>query len=174
MWNAGFGFADCRKGTVRGFKRRFWNLSHDHRGTFEKPGLVVCAVETPDQNDEIEGLVLDLPFDDHKRILDLLDVREKCGYIRKVTRAFEFGSHAEIGEVYIFCAYRDDPGISVFIRPKNGMDNTVDELQRIASTIRSAEGFSGKNVNYLLQPYNTLVRLGFADEHVDALFELCS
>jgi cation transport regulator ChaC len=134
----------------------------------------VCAVETWDQSDEIQGLVLDLPFDDHERILDLLDVREKCGYIRKVTRAFEFDSHAEIGEVFIFCAYRDDPGISVFICPRNGIDNTVDELQRIASTIRSAEGPSGKNLDYLRQLYDTLGRLGLADEHVNALLELCS
>ena len=79
MWNAGFQFRGCRRAIVIGFKRRFWNYSYDHRGTASDPGLVVCAVETSNRADIIEGLLIEIPSDNVEGILNMLDVREKCG-----------------------------------------------------------------------------------------------
>ena len=174
MWSAGFEFVGCRRAIVSGFKRRFWNYSYDHRGTCENPGLVVCAVETQCDSDIVDGLVLDIPSDDLERVLDLLDMREKCGYMRKITRAFDHSSRNEIGDVFIYCAYLDDPGIEVFVQPRNGVDNTRGELEQLAALIRSAEGSSGKNIEYLNRLFETLVNWGIVDCHIFTLYEICS
>ena len=174
MWNAGFHFRGCRRAIVIGFKRRFWNYSYDHRGTASDPGLVVCAVETSNRADIIEGLLIEIPSDNVEGILNMLDVREKCGYIRTVTDAFDHMSTERIGEVFIYCAYREDPNVTVFMNPRNGVDCTLDELEHIARVIRSANGPSGRNIEYLKRLYESLMQWGIYDDHIHTLYELCS
>ena len=134
-----------------------------------------CAVETNDDSDLIEGLLLGISSNDLHRIIDVLDTREKCGYIRKVTEAFDPVSGEPFGVVFIYCAAcSHDVGMSVFIRPRNGKDNTQDELEDMAKVIQSAEGPSGSNMEYLTRLHETLVFWGIVDTHIDILFKLCS
>jgi cation transport regulator ChaC len=44
IWNPSIDFAEQRKCCIKGYTRRFWQGSTDHRGTSEKPGRVVTLV----------------------------------------------------------------------------------------------------------------------------------
>ena len=54
IWRPDIAFRERRVARVRGWKRRFWQGSHDHRGVPHAPGRVVTLV--PDPNASCEGM----------------------------------------------------------------------------------------------------------------------
>ena len=73
---------------IRGFKRRFWMRSADHRGTPENPGRVVTLVQSDQQEDCVYGVVYEISNWDE--IIADLDYRERHGYTRTVARIEKF------------------------------------------------------------------------------------
>src|SRR5690554_7801732 len=95
IYKVDFPFLEQRPATIRGWARRFWQGSHDHRGTPEAPGRVVTLIEQPGAR--CKGMAYRVS----PNVFEYLDVREKNGYLRfSTTMTFEDGSHAE-GLVYI-------------------------------------------------------------------------
>ena len=47
IWKADFDYLERRPASITGWARRFWQGSHDHRGTPERPGRVLTLVESP-------------------------------------------------------------------------------------------------------------------------------
>jgi cation transport protein ChaC len=175
LWNPSIPFLSREPALVRGFIRRFWNKSADHRGTEEYNGLVVCLVDVRDamvSSECVAGVVYELPWDAHDEILAEIDKREKYGYMRRVTEAFCPTNNVSLGECYVYCA-SEDPSIDVFLRPAAGYTNTPEELRRIAQVISFAKGPSGRNLEYLLKLKQALEELGFHDPHVDEIYSLC-
>ena len=87
MWNPGFEYISSSPAVIRSFKRRFWYKSGDHRGTPEFHGYVVSVIEGNDC-DFVEGILFQFDTSLSREILEYLDIREKYGYIRRLTRAF--------------------------------------------------------------------------------------
>ena len=76
IWRPDFPFARCERARIEGWSRRFWQGSHDHRGTAEAPGRVVTLIPVPGAHcDGIAYLI------DHA-VFEHLDHREKNGYER--------------------------------------------------------------------------------------------
>ena len=80
IWRAEFPFAEREPASIRGWKRRFWQGSTDHRGIPGAPGRVVTLL--PDQQSRCWGMAYRLDETSRERVMEQLDVRERGGYQR--------------------------------------------------------------------------------------------
>ena len=142
-----FPFIERRPASIEGWLRRFWQGSHDHRGTPLAPGRVVTLVP------KIDAICDGVAYLITPQVFDHLDYREKNGYLRFMTRIlFADGDCAE-GLVYL--ANADN---AAYLGPASEL--------AIAQQIATAAGPSGSNRDYLTQLANGLRALGKTDPHV--------
>src|SRR5690625_4933303 len=95
IFKTDFPYLERRPARISGWARRFWQGSHDHRGTPEAPGRVVTLI--PQEDAVCEGMAYLIS----QEVLDHLDYREKNGYLRAlVEMTFPDSTTAE-GLVYI-------------------------------------------------------------------------
>ena len=150
IYKADFPFIERRPASIANWTRRFWQGSHDHRGTATATGRVATIIEQP--GGQCHGMAYLIT----PEVFDHLDRREQNGYLRLATDIlFEDGSTLQ-GQVYIAAADN-----AAFL-------GAASELE-IARHIAQATGPSGPNSEYLLQLAVALRELGKADPHVFAI-----
>ena len=163
VWVFGYGslirrpdiaFRERRVARVRGWKRRFWQGSHDHRGVPRAPGRVVTLA--PDARAWCEGMAYLIDDAVADTTFAGLDHREKNGYERHEVRLEFRGGGACTGIVYIASA-----GNHAWLGPAPPGE--------MAKQIRRSAGPSGANLEYLCELAAALRDLGIDDPHV---FEL--
>ena len=142
--------------SLAGWQRRFWQGSHDHRGTPDAPGRVLTLIPEPG------AVCRGGAFQVEETVFDHLDYREKNGYERHDTSlllhpqtASEDDEQVE-GTVYI--ASPDNPAYLG--------DAPIGELAR---HIARSEGPSGTNREYLLKLDEALRQIDASDSHVTTL-----
>jgi cation transport protein ChaC len=147
IYKADFPFLERRPAHIGGWTRRFWQGSHDHRGTEAAPGRVVTLV--PEEGAVCHGMAYLVTPEEFAH----LDHREKNGYLRLATEIrFEDGGSA-LGLVYI--ATHEN---AAFLGPASE--------RAIAQQIAQSRGPSGPNSEYLLELAKALRELGKDDPHV--------
>ena len=150
IFKADFPFLERRPASIAGWSRRFYQGSHDHRGTAKAPGRVVTLV--PEEGAICHGMAYLVTPEEFAH----LDHREKNGYLRLATEmTFEDGGTAE-GIVYI--ATGDN---AAWLGPASE--------EAIARQIAGARGPSGPNRDYLVELAYALRELGRPDAHVEAI-----
>ncbi len=150
IYKSGFDYLERKPASIHGWERRFWQGSHDHRGTPDAPGRVLTLIQVEDA--DCAGMAYRIKPD----TLAALDVREKNGYLRFETELTFPDDSLGTGLVYI--AERDN---SAWLGPASD--------QTIARHIATASGPSGPNREYLLKLADALRALGERDEHVFAI-----
>lgn len=150
IYKADFAFIERRPASIRNWTRRFWQGSHDHRGTPQSPGRVATLIAQA-------GAVCDgMAYLISPQVFDHLDHREKNGYLRlAIDIAFEDGGSEE-GLVYI--ATEEN---AAFLGPASEPE--------IAAQIARSAGPSGPNSDYLLHLAAALRDMGKEDAHVFAI-----
>jgi cation transport protein ChaC len=159
IYKADFPYLERWPATISGWQRRFWQGSHDHRGTAQAPGRVVTLIASP--GDLCGGMAYLI----EPQVFEHLDYREKNGYLRFQT-AIELqkksappeGVQPERVQGTVYIATEHNPA---YLGPASSL--------QIAEHIRTASGPSGSNLNYLLDLAESLRILDIDDEHV---FEL--
>jgi cation transport protein ChaC len=141
---------------ISGFTRRFWQGSHDHRGTLARPGRVVTLI--PREDGCCEGIAYLVSNRDADEVFKNLDHREKNGY-RRVSVKLKF-SDGTIEEGFTYIANEQNEAFLGSASAKS-----------IALQIINSSGPSGENRDYLYQLSDALRDHGFVDAHV---FELDS
>lgn len=150
IFKADFSFIERRPASIRNWARRFWQGSHDHRGTAKSPGRVATLI--PQTGAICEGMAYLIT----PQVFDHLDYREKNGYLRLATEiTFDDGDSAE-GLVYI--ATEEN---AAFLGPASERE--------IARQIATSVGPSGRNSDYLTDLADALRRSGKDDPHVFAI-----
>lgn len=147
IFKVDFPYLDSKPASIRGWSRRFWQGSQDHRGTEKNPGRVVTLIE---EQDAVCGGVAFLV---DPSVFEQLDVREKNGYLRFTTEMTFTDGTLDEGLVYI--ATRDN---EAWLGEASEYD--------IARQICGAQGPSGPNRDYLIGLAASLRDLGLVDQHV--------
>lgn len=154
IWRPGFAWSQQRDGVLRGYKRRFWQGSTDHRGVPGAPGRVVTLL--PDPQGQVWGRAWQLTQDQQEATLALLDHREKGGYGRQTHTI-----HTAWGEQLEALVYIGGDQNPNYLGPA--------PLEEMARQILAASGPSGHNLDYLLKLAQSLRQMQATDEHVFAL-----
>ncbi|KAL0480213.1 glutathione-specific gamma-glutamylcyclotransferase [Acrasis kona] len=173
IWRPGFPYSRRFNGFVKGFKRRFWQQSRDHRGTPKQPGRVVTIVPTSefntlqptkephdDDDDVVWGTVYCIKSDEAAQCLECLDVRERGGYQRQIVPVYVEGNIlACMAVLYVGSVSRSIN--KEFIGPES--------IETTAQIIATTSGNSGPNRDYLNNLANSLRNMSLHDPYV---FEL--
>jgi cation transport protein ChaC len=162
VWRPAFPYEQRRPAFVRGYARRFWQASTDHRGTPEAPGRVVTLLRQPDA--VCWGMAYQVSAELAEDVLRALDHREQDGYQRVRTRAVlpAHASHEEDSvDVIVYVAGEDNPS---YLGPA--------PIEEIAAIIRMRHGPSGSNREYVLSLARALVEMDAEDPHVFELARL--
>lgn len=151
IWRPAMQYQLAVNATALHWARRFWQGSHDHRGTIDAPGRVLTLV--PKRDALCAGRVFQIAEEHVNKTLDELDYREKNGYERQWLDV----STDEFGIIKAL----------TYIAPENNPAWLGDEsIQAIAKQIYYAHGPSGANKDYVWELHDALTKDGIHDAHI--------
>lgn len=145
-----FDYLECQSAHILGYERRFWQGSHDHRGTPENPGRVLTLI--PRQDSRCFGRA----FKVEHQVFEHLDHREKNGYLREEIDIYLASGRVVKGLVYIGA-------------PDNAAYLGHASILEIAEQIFRSSGPSGDNKDYVFDLAFALREHGEVDKHVFAI-----
>jgi cation transport protein ChaC len=159
IYRPSFPFARAEVGFVRGYARRFWQGSTDHRGVPGAPGRVVTLVA--DVHATCWGRAYQIRDGDRDQVLAALDVREQGGYDRLHLAVYLADGSALTAEALAYVA--NEANVD-WLGPASP--------EAIVAQIRASRGPSGANDEYVHRLAAALRDMGADDEHVFALDRL--
>ncbi|KAK6631666.1 hypothetical protein RUM43_013730 [Polyplax serrata] len=180
IWKADFPFKTKLVGYIKGYKRRFYQHSVDHRGRPNKPGRVVTLVPSHSE-DSVWGVAYEIHKHDENYVISHLDYREKTGYKKQCVTFYptkEIGHYQSAGDGEQGTTNTNvtsrDPSPSLKLEPFQLMiyigteDNQwyagAASVEDIAKQIFESEGPSGTNKEYL---YNLAAAMRTMAPHVN-------
>ena len=155
VWRPALPFRERRPARIRGWERRFWQGSTDHRGVPDAPGRVVTLVRQAKA--VCWGAAYRISASDVPLVMAELDWREKGGYERADLR-LELRRPEATADGIVYLATASNPN---YLGPA--------PISEIADQVRRSQGPSGANPEYVLRLADALREMGAEDAHV---FEL--
>jgi len=149
IYKVDFPYLDCCDAYIENWERRFWQQSHDHRGTPEKPGRVLTLIPTPGLRCHGRAFLI------KPHTLTQLDLREKNGYLRH--------------RISIHTPSRATEGLVYIAKPDNPAYQGNSSIDEIAGIIAKSIGPSGRNDEYVFKLCDALRKMRLVDEHVFAV-----
>jgi glutathione-specific gamma-glutamylcyclotransferase len=155
MWRPGFAYAEARRGRLIGYRRCFCIYSVHHRGTPQRPGMVLGL----DRGGACEGIAFRVVAADAAATRRYLREREQVyGVYRDICAPIELieGPLRQVSAL-THIAERSHPNYAR-LTPK---------LQ--ARLIRGGKGISGANLDYLANTLRHLAELGIRERQLERL-----
>lgn len=151
IYKVDFPYLEKSPAYILGWERRFWQGSHDHRGTVEHPGRVVTLIA----QDAVrcDGMAYKVTAEEFEH----LDHREKNGYLRHEVPLMLVN---DCGETVT------KTGLVYIAEENNSAFLGYASEQEIARHIANSRGPSGENSEYLQRLADALRELGAEDKHV--------
>ena len=161
VWNPGFSFEQSQVGYIRGWARRFYQGSTDHRGIPGSPGRVATLVA--EAQSVCWGVAYQVVGEPLASIFSYLDRREQGGFRRHQVDFYPrtgpaAASAPSVTTAAVYIARDDNPH---YLGPAS--------VPEMARHIFHAKGPSGSNRDYLLRLAESLRGLGITDAHVSEL-----
>ncbi len=166
IWRAGFPYRERRAARLRGYVRRLWQGSHDHRGTPDAPGRVVTLIE--DRKGCCDGAAYLLDSTDAEEVLLALDYREKNGYQRHSVQIL-------LSDWQYLPQHPDtqctQAAALTYLAP-HGNHAFLGEapLEEIALQVRRSAGPSGANIDYVRRLAESVRDLGGKDRYLEEVY----
>ena len=159
MWRPGFPVVERRHARLRGYHRALCVLSHVHRGTPERPGLVLGL----DRGGSCRGVAFRVAAAEAPATLAYLREREQVTavYVERV-----LGVSLDDGRRVSAVTYLVDR-----THPQYAGRLPEPELLRL---VRQGLGRSGANPDYVRNTHQHLVAMGVADPLLDRIAAACA
>ncbi|EFN82025.1 putative glutathione-specific gamma-glutamylcyclotransferase 2 [Harpegnathos saltator] len=190
IWKADFPYEKKVVGRIKGYVRRFYQKSPDHRGVPNKPGRVVTLLASKNPENEVWGLAYKISSENIDNVVNHLDFREKGGYEKKTvlfypcnpSKYIQSSSNADesndpskmnLLSMSLSTTTEEAPFyLTIYIGDeKNPNYAGTENIDTIARHILVSRGISGSNVEYLykLASAMRMIAPGVQDEHLFAL-----
>ncbi|XP_072762452.1 putative glutathione-specific gamma-glutamylcyclotransferase 2 [Anoplolepis gracilipes] len=189
IWKADFPYEKKLVGHIKGYVRRFYQKSTDHRGVPNRPGRVVTLLASTDPNDEVWGLAYKISTENIENVVNHLDFREKGGYKKKTvlfypcdfSKSVQSTSNANvfsndltsISTASLSIASDEAPFyLTIYIGEEDNPNYAgTENIDIIANHILVSRGISGSNTEYLYKLASAMraIAPGVQDEHLFAL-----
>lgn len=156
MWRPGFTFVEHRVATVRGYHRALCVYSHVHRGTPDKPGLVLGL----DRGGSCQGIAFRVPATVAADTIVYLRQREQ---VTLVYRELLLPARLADGRRITALCYAVDRHHAQYAGRLDKPD-----LERF---VRQGHGISGANPDYVRNTHAHLAQLGIRDAALEWLVQ---
>ena len=156
MWRPGFEHLEASLAVIGGYQRGFCIFSVFHRGSGERPGLVLGL----DRGGTSHGMAYRVSVANARATLSYLRDREQVtGVYREIVSPVTLldGSHRHVDAI-VYVAERAHPQYT------GGLD-----LETQAAIIRGAHGVAGPNTEYLVNTTSHLRQMGVRDRNLERL-----
>ena len=157
MWRPGFAFAERVPATLAGRRRAFCIYSVHHRGTYERPGLVLGLAP----GGSVRGMAYRIAGADWDQVYAYLLEREQPTETYIEGRRFVRLADGRRVEALVFLSDVHHPQWAGAL-----------SLERQAQLIAGATGLSGRNEDYLRDLVEHLRQEGIQDRSMEALLRL--
>lgn len=154
MWRPGFAFVEQVPARIRGYHRSLCVYSFVHRGTRERPGLVLGL----DRGGGCIGIAFRVEADKAKETVAYLREREQVTKVYVETR---LATRLQDGRHVSALAYRVD-------RSHQQYAGRLD-FDQTAKFVAQGFGVSGVNADYVRETHRLLIGLGIVDPVLSAL-----
>ena len=157
MWRPGFDFVERTAATLHGRRRAFCIYSVHHRGTYERPGLVLGLAP----GGAVRGMAYRVSEADWPAVYDYLREREQPTETYVEARRFARLATGRRVECLVFLSDVEHPQWAGAL-----------SLERQAELITGAVGLSGPNEDYLRDLVAHLRQEGIVDRSLERLLAL--
>ncbi len=156
MWQPGFAFSERVPAALIGAHRSLCIYSFHHRGTQDKPGLVLGL----DEGGACRGVAFRVAADKREETIAYLRAREQVTvvYVEATKRVSLLDGSGRECDALCFMADRGHPQYAGRL-----------SLARQAALVRSAVGQAGNNIDYVLNTVRHLEEVGIHDVELAAL-----
>lgn len=155
LWNPGFSPVATRRAVLRDYHRSFCMLSIHHRGTVEKPGLVLALDETAGAT--CTGVAFQVAQDEADAVLAMLRERELI-------------SSAYVERMLLLTLEDDTPVTALaYVINRDHEQYCQFDLETQAQLIARSVGGRGPNPEYLYNTADHLTKMGIRDADMDWL-----
>jgi len=157
IWRPGFAHAETRRARLFGYRRSLCIYSFVHRGTRERPGLVLGL----DRGGSCIGLAFRVPGDLRGEVIAYLREREQVTavYLERMLPV-----RLDSGQIVEAVAYVADRAHAQYA-------GALDEADA-AAVVRGAVGQSGANEDYVANTVKHLEALGIRDRWLEGVARL--
>jgi cation transport protein ChaC len=152
IWRPGFAHVETQRARLHGYRRSLCVYSFVHRGTRERPGLVLGL----DRGGSCIGLAFRVPGDLRDEVITYLRERELVTnvYLERMLKV-----RLDSGETVDAVAYIVDRQHEQYAGALDAVD--------AAAVVRGAVGQSGNNEDYVLSTLEHLKALGIRDHWLE-------
>jgi cation transport protein ChaC len=148
MWRPGFRYRERQGAVLRGYRRRLCVLSHVHRGTPQRPGLVLGL----DRGGAVRGITFRVGAAERAATIAYLRKREQATSV-----------YIEAYHTVTLDDGRRVPALTYTVDRNHPQYLAEAEPRRLLALVRQGVGVSGANPDYILSTHRHLQEIGVED-----------